>query len=170
MDKGDFSLTALYAALDEQRSERNMSWREVASEVNRHRTFLRPIAVSTITALQHKPVGEGDGILQMLLWLDRSPESFLPNVSDADDSRFRLPRLTRGHILRWDTKALHAALDAERKARGMTWAAIAFEIRGFTPSMLTNLAKGPRIGFPRVMRLVRWLDKPAVTFTRVADW
>jgi len=56
----------------------------------------------------------------MLLWLDRSPESFLPNVSDADDSRFRLPRLTRGHILRWDSKALHAALDTERKARGMT--------------------------------------------------
>jgi hypothetical protein len=36
--------------------------------------------------------------------------------------------------------------------------------------MLTNLSKGGRIGFPRVMRLVKWLDQPAAVFTRVADW
>jgi hypothetical protein len=36
--------------------------------------------------------------------------------------------------------------------------------------MLTTLARGPRIGFPRVMRLVRWLDRPAVTFTGIARW
>ena len=34
--------------------------------------------------------------------------------------------------------------------------------------MLTTLARGPRIGFPRVMRLVRWLDRPAVTTTAAA--
>jgi len=43
-------------------------------------------------------------------------------------------------------------------------------VGGFTPAMLTNLASGPRIGFPRVMRLVRWLGQPAVSFTRVAQW
>src|SRR5262249_49330866 len=131
---GNFSLRNLYVALDERRRERSLSWSEVALEVNRHRTFLRPIAVSTIKGLETKPDGEGDGILQMLLWLDRTPESFLVDVvPDGDDSRFRLPRLTRGQILRWDTKALHAALDTERKARGLTWASVAFEIRGVTP-------------------------------------
>jgi hypothetical protein len=34
------------------------------------------------------------------------------------------------------------------------------------PSMLTNLAKGPLIGFPRVMTLTQWLGRPAADFVR----
>jgi hypothetical protein len=34
----------------------------------------------------------------------------------------------------------------------MTWREVAGEIRGFTPGMLTNLANGPLIGFPGVVR------------------
>jgi hypothetical protein len=47
---------------------------------------------------------------------------------------------------------------------------VAWEVGGFTPGMLTNLSKGGRIGFPRVMRLVRRLDQPAAVFTRIAGW
>jgi hypothetical protein len=32
--------------------------------------------------------------------------------------------------------------------------------------MLTNLANGPLIGFPRVMALVQWLGRPASDFVR----
>ena len=170
MQRRDFDLKALYAALDEQRRVRQLSWAAVAGEVSRHRTRLRPVASSTMTSLNVKPVGEGDGILQMLLWLGRSPESFVPDFVGADDRRFQLPELARGQILRWDTRALHAALDTKRRARGLTWAQTAADIGGFTPGMLTNLSKGGRIGFPRVMRLVKWLDKPAVAFTRIAWW
>ncbi len=159
---GDFDLRAVYDALDARRRERQISWTVVASEVNRFRTRLRPIAVSTITSLRTKPKGEGDGILQMLLWLGRTPESFVPGVADAGAERFRLPDLKRGEILRWDTRALFRALDAERQERQLTWAQVAREVR-FTSGMLTTLAKGPKIGLPRVMRLVRWLDRPAVT-------
>jgi len=168
--RGDFDLRALYQALDDRRRERAISWTALAQDVNRFRTTLRPVAASTITSLSRKPDGEGDGILQMLMWLGRTPESFVPGVPDADSSRFRLPELSRGQILRWDTRALHAALDAKRRERQLTWAELAREIRGFTPSMLTNLSKGGRIGFPRVMRLVQWLDRPAVSFTRIARW
>lgn len=70
----------------------------------------------------------------------------------------------------FDRRALYDALDARRVVRQLTWAAVARELRGFTPGMLTNLSSGPRIGFPRVMRLVRWLEQPAVRFTRIADW
>jgi hypothetical protein len=110
--------------------------------VNGLRTRRRPIAASTITGLKQKPAGEGDGILQMLLW----------------------------QILRWDTQALFTALDEQRRERQLTWTEVAREVRGFTPGMLTNLSKGGRIGFPRVMRLVRWLDQPAAVFTHIADW
>jgi hypothetical protein len=61
---------------------------------------------------------------------------------------------------------MHAALDAKRGERGLTWNEVASEIRGFTPGMLTNLAKGPLIGFPRVMALTQWLGCPASHFVR----
>ena len=170
MHHDDFSLRALHDALDERRRERNLSWTAVAAEVNRLRTKLRPIAVSTITSLRHKPVGEGDGILQMLLWLGKTPESFVPGMADADSAPYRLPTLATGQILRWNTRALFDALNAERASRQLTWTGLAREIEGFTPNMLTNLSRGGRTGFPHVMRIVRWLGHPAVTFTRIARW
>jgi hypothetical protein len=170
MSPRDFDTRALFDALDEQRRARDLTWTAVAREVNRHRTTRRPIAVSTITGLKQKPGGEGDGILQMLLWLGRPPESFVPGHQQANADECRLPEITTGQILRWDTKALHAALDARRRERQLTWAELARDIGGFTPNMLTDLSKGGRVGFPRVMRLVAWLDRPAVTFTRIADW
>jgi len=166
----DFNLRALYDAMDDLRRERGLSWAAVASEVNRFRTIRRPIGVSTITSLREKSAGEGDGILQMLLWLHRPPESFVPDIAEADSKQFRLPDLTRGQILRWDTQALFLALNAGRLERQLAWRDVAREVRGFTPGMLTNLSRGGRIGFPRVMRLVRWLGRPAVTFTRIAEW
>jgi hypothetical protein len=169
MLQDDFDLRALYDALDEQRRQRNMSWTSVAREVNRFQTRPHAIAVSTITGLRQKPVGEGDGVLQMLLWLGRTPESFVPGITDAHSERYRLPDLTTDQVLRWDTRALFLALNSQRAERRMTWAGVARELRGFTPGMLTNLSKGGRVGFPPVMRLVRWLDRPAASFTRIAD-
>ena len=167
----DFDLRALYEALDEQRRSRGLSWKAVASEVNHLRTRLRPIAVSTITGLAHsKPDVEGDGVLQMLLWLRRTPERFVPDMADPRSDCFCRPQLTTGQILRWDTRALFDALDAQRRSHGLTWTETAQRIPGFTPSMLTHLSRGGRIGFPRVMRLVRWLGQPAATFTRIAEW
>jgi len=166
----DFDMQALYDALDARRLERGLSWSGVALEVNRLRTMRSAIATSTITRLRQQPVAEGDGILQMLLWLRRTPESFVPDVADSDSARYRLPELTTSQILRWDTRALFIALDVQRRERRLTWSDVARDLSGFTPGMLTNLSKGGRTSFPRVMRLVRWLDRPAVTFTRIAYW
>ncbi len=162
----DFDLHALYRALDEQRLARGLSWAAVTAEVNRHDT--RGLAQSTITGLQSRSIAEGDGILQMLIWLRRTPESFVPGFADADAERFRLPELSAGQMLRWDTRALFDALDAARHERHLTWTALARELNGFTPNMLTNLSRASRVGLPRAMRLVIWLGRPAVTFTRIA--
>ena len=166
----EFDLKALHDALDQRRRSREQSWAAATREINRFRTAGHPIATSTISGLESKTQGEGDGILQMLLWLGRTPESFLPGYREANAERFRLRELEREQILRWDTKALHSALDAQRQARGMTWKQVAQEVGGFTPAMLTRLSRGGRTSFPSVMRIVRWLGKPAATFTRASDW
>jgi hypothetical protein len=173
VEHADFDLKALYEALDEQRRSRGLTWAAVAREVNRiapgEHAAGHPIATSTITGLKTKGAGEGDGILAMLLWLHRSPESFIPGFEGADAERFRLREgLPREQCLRWDTKKLHAALNARRQDRRMTWRQVGQEVGGFTAGMLMNLSKGGRVGFPGVMRLVRWLDQPAAAFTRVA--
>lgn len=165
MGAADFDLNALYHALDAARGARELSWTAAAREINRFKTGGHPIAVSTLTGLETRDNGEGDGILQMLLWLRRSPESFIPDFPDADAGRYQLGQVPQEQILRWDARALHAALDARRQERGLSWRAVAEEIGGFTAPMLTRMAKGGRVGFPRVMRIVRWLDAPAVTFT-----
>jgi hypothetical protein len=105
----------------------------------------------------------------MLLWLRRTPESFVPGFEDADAECYRLREgLAKKMCLRWDTRKLHAALNARRQDRRMTWLQVAQAIGGCTPGMLMNLSKGGRVGFPGVMRMVRWLDQPAAAFTRIA--
>jgi hypothetical protein len=165
MAQADFDLRALYEALDEQRRARQLSWAAAAREINRGSKEGHPIAPSTITGIKSKPAAEGDGILGMLLWLRRPPESFIPGFKDADAERFRLPEPEAEQSLRWNTKALHAALNAQRQARGMTWKEAGQEIGGCTAGMLMNLAKGGRVAFPGVIRFVRWLDQPAAAFT-----
>jgi len=166
----DFDLRALYEALDEQRRSRQLTWKALTDEVNQHRTRLRPISTSTITGLKDKPAAEGDGVLQMLIWLRRTPESFVPGMADPRSPCFVQPELASGQIRRWNKQALFAALDERRLARSMTWDELANEISGFTPGMLKDLHKGGRIGFPRVMRLVRYLGESAAAFTHVASW
>src|SRR5215475_2221646 len=72
----DFDIAALHSAIDEQRTRRKLSWKAVAIEVNHtgERFAIHPISPSTISGLKNKRWGvEGDRVLQMLLWLDRSP-------------------------------------------------------------------------------------------------
>jgi hypothetical protein len=163
----DFDLQAVYAALDEKRQARGSSWNEVAREINaqfREVPNHRPIATSTITRLKTAKVS-GTMPLQMLLWLDRTPESFVPEFENAAAERFKLRRPDTKHILRFDTKAIYAALDEQRNTRGMTWTGVAAEI-GCTRSQLRNLARGGLTGFPFVMRMTCWLGKPTAAFTR----
>ena len=171
--QADFSLTALYEALDDARRARNMTWTAVVGEINarfRDVPGHKRIAASTIASLSSKVLAEGDGILQMLLWLRRTPESFVPGVENARATRYRLRELGTTQILRWDTVALFEAVNAGRRARGMNWKEVASEIGGVTPAMLTRLEKGGRTALPPAMRIVAWLGEPAARFTRASSW
>jgi hypothetical protein len=170
MTRADFNLRALYDALDDQRQARDLTWAAVTREINRleinETRGGHAIATSTITGLESRSVAEGDGVLQMLLWLGRTPESFVPGVAEGDAERFRLRAPPRDQILRFDTTALHAALDAQRQARRLTWKAVGQEVGGVSAAMLTGLARGGRTFFPAVMRIVGWLGEPATRFAR----
>ena len=165
----DFDIEALHAALDAQRQARGLSWQQAVREINTQfeRTLARPLSPSTVTGMRGKRVIEGDGVLQMLRWLDRSPESFVPGSQES--AAERLPDIGTHQILRFDTRKLYAALDAQRIERGMTWKQVANEIGGLNAAGLTRLAEGGRTGFPDVMRMTRWLGRPAASFTRISD-
>jgi hypothetical protein len=119
----------------------------------------------TVQATRVRRNAEGDGVLAMLCWLNSSPESFVPGYNEADDTLTRLPEPPPGNVLRFGTRKIHAALDAQRAERNLTWAEVAREV-GLSVSMLTYLAKGSRVGFPHVMRIMRWLGQPAANSTR----
>jgi hypothetical protein len=105
-------------------------------------------------------------VLQVLRWLDRTPESFLDGREQKATADEKLPDAGPNRVLRFDTRALHAALDRERQRRGMSWVQVARELPGFSAGTLSNLRSGPLIGFPRVMCLTQWLSVPASAFVR----
>jgi hypothetical protein len=104
----------------------------------------------------------------MLRWLGRAPEEFLTGPAiDVGDTR--LPEPGPGSRLRWDLGQLHAALDAQRRERGLTWSDLA-AILGCTPSRLTNLRTARQADMDLAMRVTQWLERPAAAFIHAAQW
>jgi hypothetical protein len=150
----DFDMSALYDAVDAQREARSLSWSDVLRELNQvfeDKPSL-PFAMSTIRGIRDKRSVTSAVILQLLRWLDRSPETFIRHAVPVSES-VALPKISTTAVLRVDTKALHAALDKTRIDRGMTWREVASQLADTQAPMLTNLAKGPLIGFPQLTRI-----------------
>jgi hypothetical protein len=72
--------------LDAERQKRQLTWSGMVRHISGPFAGRgsRPLALSTVTSLRTKRVAEGDGVLQMLRWLDRAPESFVPGA-DAEE-------------------------------------------------------------------------------------
>ena len=164
-----FEMKRLYEALDGARRDRELTWAGLVAEINKpfDGTPSIPISTSTVKGMGKKSSVTGAVVLQILSWLSRTPESFLSRNDTAPLDSESLPEPGPGRILRFDTCAMHAAIDAERRKRRMTWKEVASELPGFTESMLNNLVNGPLIGFPRVMLLTQWVGRPAASFVRV---
>ena len=164
-----FDMRAFHAALDEQRRARGLSWAQLAAEINRpfESTPSIPISPGTLRDMLKKRSVTSAVVLQVLRWLVRTPESFLSDPMRSAGPEEQMPDAGPNRILRFDTRAIYEALQHERLRRGLTWQQVADELPGFTPSMLTNLANGPLIGFPRVMTLIQWIGRPAAVFVRV---
>jgi hypothetical protein len=162
----DFDLKALHAALDAQRRARGLTWAQATREIGTVGALpRRPIATSTITGLTTKHVAEADGVLQMLRWLGRAPESFVTGGASAELTSANLPEVDAREVLRFDTRKLYEALDTRRATLGLTWQQMGSVI-GVPATHIRGLAKGGRTAFPDVMRLTAWLKQPVAQFVR----
>ena len=167
----DFDVDALYGALDAQRQARGLTWAQLTREINGQFVLVpvRLISSSTITGMRKRRVLEGDGVLQMLRWLGRAPEEFVSGREPRAGEPALLPEVERGRILRFDTKAIYAVLDAQRAGRGLTWTQVAREVGGLSAASLTRLAKGGRTAFPDIVRIARWIGRPMGSLTRIGS-
>ncbi|WP_028661931.1 helix-turn-helix domain-containing protein [Saccharomonospora saliphila] len=64
---------------------------------------------------------------------------------------------------RMDARRLHDALDAQRRARGLSWRQLA-EQAGVSPSLLSRMGNGQRPDLDGFIALVQWLGTPAEEF------
>jgi transcriptional regulator with XRE-family HTH domain len=74
------------------------------------------------------------------------------SVSEDDDMEGRM-----------DARRLYDALDAGRKARGLSWRQLA-EQAGVSPSLLSRMGNGQRPDLDGFIALVQWLGAPAEEF------
>jgi transcriptional regulator with XRE-family HTH domain len=159
----EFDVDALAAALDAERRARGLTWAQLGRAIGE-------VSASTLSGLRERGTVEGDGVLQMLRWLGRTPESFLRGAASASEARddAALPAAPPSGVLRFDARAIHDALEARRAERGMTWQQVAAASGVGSAATLTRLREGGRVAFPQVMRVFAWLGQPAARFVRVA--
>lgn len=68
-------------------------------------------------------------------------------------------------MIRFDSRALYAALDAHRRALGKTWTQVAAET-GVSTGTITRTRTGGRLEVDGMLAMVRWLGVPVETFVR----
>jgi hypothetical protein len=171
----EFNALGLYDAMEAQRADRGLSWRQVAAELWEQSDVLNasrrdhPISASTLTGIATRHDCTCQHALFILRWLGRTPESFLVPQPPAREET-RLPVVGRDQRLRWDLAALAQRLDERRQERGLTWKALATELR-----CSSHQAQGLRtiryaIGMRLAMRIVQWVEQPAAAFIYGASW
>jgi hypothetical protein len=161
-----FDMAAFADALEEERARRGVTWAEMTREVHRGRDSFAAMSASSFSSMGSKTTGNSAIVLQALLWLGRTPESFVVGRTRPQSKAERLVQPPLGQTLRFDSALIYPALDAERTARGMTWFDVGRGLPRYNEATFRRLAAGQQIGWPHGMGLFLWLDKPAASFTR----
>jgi hypothetical protein len=169
-----FDCDALFKALDAQRSDRELGWYELADELWGQSAELNarrrdhPLCGGAVSRLQQRGATSCQYGLFMLRWLRRAPEDFLTGpVVDVGD--VRLPDAGPESRLRWNLNETYVALNEQRRARDLTWVALAGEL-DCTPSRLTNFRTARLADMDLAMRTTQWLGRPAAEFIHPAQW
>jgi hypothetical protein len=169
-----FAGEAMIRVLNEQREHRGLDWtaladelweqsRELNTELSDH--SLCPGALVR-TAKRGSMSCQYAAII--LRWIRRAPEEFLTGpVVDVGDGR--LPEAGPNTRLRWDLPELHAALNAYRIERQLTWTALGGEL-DCTPNRLTNLRTARLADMGLTMRVTQRIGRPAAAFIHPARW
>ena len=170
-----FSVEALYEALDARRQELGLTWTGVTREVGRMSHVLNtrrhdhPISPATLKNLAVRSNTSFQHALFILRWLDRSPESFDSLAAGTARDR-RLPAAGPDRRLRWDLRALYEALDGRRRERGMTWSALASELHCSAAQLTALRTARYATGLRLAMQITAWLDRPAADFIVATRW
>ena len=110
-------------------------------------------------------------MLMILTWLGRIFDDFTIRTGRHGTA----PTLTvapveRDDNRRFDPRVIHTALNAQRQKRGLTWHETAQEIGLINAGNLTRLARGGRLGVPRVLYIADWLECAPEALTTTTDW
>ncbi len=144
-------LAALRQALDAERTVRGLTWTEVA----------RQLQIPTVRDMGAGSHIQADAVLLILQWLGRRCDEFVvrPGGGAAPwAGREPLPA-PPPLFARFDTIALHTALNRVRETRGMSWAEVATEL-ATTPSVLSRLVKGGRTSGQFMVAAAEWAGEP----------
>jgi hypothetical protein len=171
----DFDALAMFAAMDAQRTQRGLSWRQVADEIWDQSILLNeerrdhPISPSTLTGIAKRGDTTCQHALFILRWLARTPESFLaiPPAARDDDV---LPTAGPNQRLRWDLGAVYEALDQHRRERDLTWKQVATTLRCGDNQLRGLRVARYAIAMRLMMRIAQWLERPAASFIYPARW
>lgn len=158
-----FDARGLEAAVDAQRRARSLTWSDLAARLG--------VAASSMRGLDQRSNLESDTVLQMTRWLGRTVESFCPDLAGPHAAAAG-DRASTGTVLRRDAKALHAALDTQRKAQGLTWDEAARAIWSGGPvsgRTLQQMRNGGRVNLYVLLACARWLGQPVSAFTRISE-
>jgi transcriptional regulator with XRE-family HTH domain len=71
-------------------------------------------------------------------------------------------------MVRFDSSALYAALDTERRARGLTWTQVSADT-GVSTGTIARTRNGGRLEVDGMLAMVRWLGVPVETFVRASN-
>src|SRR5262252_10429345 len=158
MPRLKFDPQALYEAIDAQRRERGMTWKELANDLR--------ISASTIKGMTRRRWGiELDGVMGMTRWLGLTVESF----AGGNGGTPKFGVLTKsGRYIRFDTRALYAAVDEQRLRLGLTWEEVALEVwptGPWGPHQLKRLAEGGRADVHSALAICGWLHRTILSFT-----
>lgn len=138
-------VAALHKALDDERNRRGMTWAAVAREVH--------CSVASIQGMGTRGSIEADAVVLMLQWLRRHCADFVVGPRRSLDDAARPPVPER--FARFDTIALHAALDRARQQRGLGWAQVAAAL-GVSPGVIARLTKGGRTSANLMVAAADW--------------
>lgn len=164
----------MICALDDQRAARGLDWNQLAGELTAQSMDLNAeladhaMCSGALVRTAKRGTMSCQYALIILRWIHRAPEDFLTGpVIDVGD--VQLPEVGPDKRLRWDLNQLHAALEEHRRARRLTWVALAAEMQ-CTPSRLTNLRTARLADMDLTMQVTQRLARPAAGFIHAARW
>lgn len=165
---------ALVAEVDARRAQARLTWPAVADALTAQSGVLRAelndhaVCPGALVRTVKRGSMSCQYAVMLLQWLGRAPEEFLTGER-REVGDVRLPTVGTDVRLRWDLPQLHAAVNAQRRERDLTWDALAAEL-GCTPGRLTNLRTARLADMDLTMRLTQWLGCPAADFVHPAVW